>query len=383
MITCLIAIASIQSSLLPLPIPSGRCAVGTTVRHYVDKNRKDPVHPKMPREIMVQYWYPTSDKAGRKSRYIPDGRLAKAIVAEGYYGQGKDVLGQWESMMTVATSNGKAAPGKWPVLLLEPGQAVMRSNYTATCQEAASHGYLVAAIDPPYGGDTMLPDGRHLTTSDDPGNTDKFPDRLLDWAGDDSFVLDRAIAEFPVDASKLGVLGHSMGGTAAMICARADARIRACANMDGMIDHETMSQGARVALLLLRSNPNYSDADLAKLGRTREQWEKMTAGGAKELELTATSSAPIWLASIKDTGHLSFSDAPFVMPQTITRFSDHSLDPTTTYRIISDVLLAFFDRALGYRDSTPLEKLKESWPQLAVKRLEPKGDRLPRPRRRR
>lgn len=284
-----------------LPEPTGPYRVGTTVRHFVDSRRTDPVDPKHKREIMAQYWFPTEQSRGAMAAYLSDPRLLGALLAGPYYGQTPEVLNSWGGLRTHAFLDaGVSRRQKWPILLLEPGLGMPRANYTSYCEDLASHGYFVAAIDPPHGGLTVLPDGRVLDAGDDAANSDpsRQAAKTSEWAGDMSFVLNRLQAEsarLSLAGSKVGALGHSMGGSAAFQTALGDKRVLAALDLDGSGGVVGLESGARVPLLMVKSNPNYSDTDLAKLGRTRAQWEARGKMGPKMFPPLAVGahSAPV------------------------------------------------------------------------------------------
>jgi pimeloyl-ACP methyl ester carboxylesterase len=352
--------AAIQVIAVELPLPSGSSAVGTTVLHLTDHSRPDPVRPELKREVMVQCWYPIIPSGRPKAAYFPDGRLLSDLALDGYYGQSAEQLESWRSLSTHAELDASIKSGRpLPILLLLPGLGIARSNYTIFCEDLASHDYFVAAIDPPYGGETILPNGRRLSANDDAANGDpkQLAAKVREWALDARFVLDQ-LSELDRKDSKskfagklsvqrVGAFGHSMGGSAAFDATLLDSRFIAAADLDGAPTGESVTKGLTVTTLRMRSDPNYSDADLAKLGRTRQRWEEMGREGS---ELWATlarnAKASYYTVSIRDTGHLSYSDAPYVMPSTITRFSNHSLPADQTQTTTLRYLRAFFDMAL-------------------------------------
>src|SRR6185295_15599746 len=148
--------------------------------------------------------------------------------------------------------------------------------------------------------------------------------------------LDRAAPGLfdAVDESRIGALGHSSGGLVAVEASAFDPRVRVCANLDGGLATPTkeplaafVTTGVVKPTLFLRSHPLYSDADLAKRGLTREQWEARGAGGKAALDaFLAKAQAPLVVLQVAGTGHMTFSDAPFVMPETISRFGGTILD---------------------------------------------------------
>jgi pimeloyl-ACP methyl ester carboxylesterase len=186
--------------------------------------------------------------------------------------------------------------------------------------------------------------------------------KTVEWAKDDGFVLTEIFKharDYSVDINKVGALGHSMGGSAALQAAIDDRRVDAAVDMDGSGGVEGLESGAPAPMLFLKSNPNYSDEDLAKLHRTRAQWEAMGKSGPKMFPplVPGIESKPVYQFSIRDTGHLSYSDAPFLFPNTITRFSSHPLAADRTLKVTMEITRGFFDHYLkGVAWPVPYEK---------------------------
>src|SRR5436190_20600938 len=58
-----------------LPAPSGPYPVGTTIVHWIDPSRGEPMakDARARRELMVQIWYPARlDEKAELARYIPE-----------------------------------------------------------------------------------------------------------------------------------------------------------------------------------------------------------------------------------------------------------------------------------------------------------------------
>jgi dienelactone hydrolase len=275
----------------------------------------------------------------------------------------------WESLRTHSALNAAPLAGKarFPLLTFSPGLGISRINYTAIVEQLASYGYIVAAIDHPYEGLTVLPDGRVLTADDDPGNAEEsqMPSHLDQMVLDAKFVIAQLSVPATsslgfnrvIDFKAVGMLGHSLGGAAALQACLTDAQFKACADLDGAPFGKVLEQGAGKPTLLLLEDPDYSDADLAAKGRTRAQWEEVGKKGiAMWAAVGKNKSVPVYKVKIHGTGHLSFSDAPFVMPDTITRFGGHILPPQEAYQQVTEYLLAFFDRYLKGKPSALLAK---------------------------
>ena len=185
-----------------------------------------------------------------------------------------------------------------PVLLFSHGYTSLTSAYTALMEDLASHGYVALAVVHPYEvAVATLGDGRHVTMLDDSGSfrqgirdvfaewgpeeatmtkvtsasgakeqrsllrgyISKIPKTdlaLRRWVADTALVVNSMAqpaqpASQPsstgagllagrFDLTRLGALGHSMGGvTAAQFCSE-DRRCRAALNLDGIPQYGTL-----------------------------------------------------------------------------------------------------------------------------------------------
>lgn len=363
-----------------LPRPDGPHRVGTTLVHVVDSTRTDLVDGTRRREVVAQLWYPAARGGGARAPYL-DGELLDRLRREGYYEVDAATFDAWGRLRAHARTDAPPLAGRrLPVLLLSHGLGVSRSHNTVLAEELASHGYLVAAIDHPYGGLTRLPDGRVLGLAADTARDEgRFGRRAREWAADASRVLDRLAAmdgartgpfAGRLDLARVGMLGHSLGGAAAVEACRTDARIRACADLDGALYGPVGETGPARPTLVLRSAPVYTDAELAARGRTREAWEAMGRRIEGELRavLARRPDVPSYLLSVTGTGHMSFSDAPFTFPGAVTRFGGTALDPLRGRRIVSAYLRAFFGRHLDGTGGELLDGPSARYPEVVLAR---------------
>jgi dienelactone hydrolase len=130
-----------------------------------------------------------------------------------------------------------------PVLLLSPGYRGTRTYYKFIASAIASEGFTVITIDHP--GETNVityPDGHAVYSNlPNPVDIDELTPYAYIRAADASFIIDQlsnatAMAEllprqFPTD--RVVMVGHSIGGAAAVIAASHDSRICGVINWDG------------------------------------------------------------------------------------------------------------------------------------------------------
>ncbi len=287
----------------------------------------------------VILWYPAQQR-GNLAAYASKTLLA-SIAKSGYYDQSANTIQSWANVKTHAYENAKAIPDRAPLLIFLPGAGVYGFQYTAFAEEFASRGYVVALVD--------------YFSSQAPKRS--YGDE--DFAAMENDMAKAAVATLKalsassqwsdrVRLDRVGIVGHSIGGAAAIAAARLDRRFVASGDLDGAPFGESI-RGAVAPVQVLRSKPIYSDADLSKHGRSREQWDKMGQEARKTwTEFEAKSGATkveIW--SVQGTGHFSFSDAPFVMPDAITRFGGNTTTAERGHQVITTCLVEFFDGYVG------------------------------------
>jgi len=379
-----------------LPTPTGPFTVGTTAVFLVDSSRRDPIaHDRFGgRAVPVQLWYPASTGAnGARAPYLLEPGLRPAFLSQGYYGIDSALIASWNDVDTHAFLGVGVARGRHALVMLVGGLGVARAHYTAFAVELASHGYIVAVADLPYEGFAVLPGGVTATAGDDSANSldDAAVQRrqAAGWAADLSFVLNRlqhgsltgvsADVADAIDWSRVGAFGHSSGGLIAVEACNHDPRIRACVNLDGgpLDPHgQPIADFVRAGLarptLFLLEQPVYSDSDLARRHLTRAQFEARGRGFPEMLDsLARRGPGPLLVARITGTGHMSFSDAPFVMPATITRFGGRIIEARRGFEIIAVTVRTFFDGALANGDVRSVTALPTRYPELGF--TEPDG----------
>lgn len=223
-----------------LPTPTGSFAVGRNVLHLVDAARQDPWTPTRPRELMVSMYYPAQHGAGDRAPYATDEESRLLIEGAELAGVPVPALSK---AGTHAVMDAVPVDGSHPLVVLSPGFTAPRFTLTAVSEELASRGYVVAAVD--HAGEsfgTEFPGGRMSTCAacERIGADGAFTLMAETRARDTSFLLDRLTGPAPIwpharliDATRIGMAGHSIGGASTAAAMAIDARVRAGVNMDG------------------------------------------------------------------------------------------------------------------------------------------------------
>lgn len=233
---------------LKVPEPSGSYPVGRMAISWTDSSRSE-THTKDPsdrREVQATIWYPAEEGSGAKSGYL--GRMSKAVkglVSSGELSRSAVTALRFVRDPALTGSRISTTQRSYPVILLSPGNATNAGFYASITEELASRGYVVVGVDHPYqvaavelaGGDIAVYDAAY--GNDRSNSAAKIGERVADI----QVVLDRLAGMKEsgdsigtrLDLERVGIMGHSNGGIAAVEACRADLRLKACMNVDGQM----------------------------------------------------------------------------------------------------------------------------------------------------
>lgn len=351
-----LAAALLPPVLLPVPTfapPGGPHLVGTVTFQLEDPTREDSKAPGRPRRLMAQAWYPADPSAaqGPRAPYWPDvTRTGPALVHK------VGLPSFFLSHLAHAVSHSyESAPfaaslGRVPLVLFSHGLGGVRAQNTSTFEELASHGYIVVSLD--HTGDAaavVFPDGEVVLRSLEApgGETDEeAASRKASMVRSRAADVRRAVdlldgtvgARLPgpleghVDAARLGIFGHSLGGSTAVEACRTDARFIACASLDGYIYGEAEGTGIAQPFLLIRRELAPEEEDMRE-GQREAFLERLTG--------------PSCRLRVAGARHYDFTDVavfspvlPYLLPYQVGQVSEDALQGT------HQVLTAFFDGTL-------------------------------------
>ncbi|NYH55613.1 putative dienelactone hydrolase [Nocardiopsis arvandica] len=347
-----------------LPAPTGDHPVGTTDLHLVDEDRED-VWVGGSRELMVTLWYPARVDAGRTAPYMTEAESA-AMVAELGLDLPDDVL--HDGVRTNSRLNMPPArtSGGFPLVVLSPGAGLNRTELSSLAEELASHGFVVAGVDHAHeAAPVEFPDG--LVTGCAACENGDWALGAVNRAEDVSFLLDRLTGPDPawrwshvIDASRVGMAGHSWGGSATAETLRSVERVDAGINLDGPYYPPVLDEGLDKPLALIENDQGNAWNGVEEMWPRLEgwrQWIRLEGSGhsngidrgvlMEQLGLTGMLSPEQWRAQ--------FGDLPV----------EHGLDLVRTYSV------AFFDHHLRGGDQPLLEDPGSFHPELVV--VDPDG----------
>ncbi|MEV0386429.1 lipase [Nonomuraea sp. NPDC050643] len=361
-----------------LPPPAGKHPVGTVALHLVDRSRPDPwVEGRAYRELMVSVWYPARRRAGLPTApYMPPlaaadfGRTLAAFLGV----QPGDV--DWAGATTHSQEGAPMdrAGGRLPVVLYSSGFRAPRTIGTTVVEDLASRGYVVVSVDHTYEtAQVEFPGGRLERTVVTADWTEEDMAKAVDVRVDDmAFVLDQlarlnrghnpdadrralpAGLRGGLNLSRIGALGHSMGGSTALQLAHDDRRVDAGVNLDGGHRGPVARTGLAKPFLQMAAEPHTRASDPT----WQSLWDRST-GWKRELRFTGAE-------------HISFSDAQALLPQFADKLqldpSDliGTIDPGRSIAAQRTYAAAFFDLHLKTRGTPLFDRPSPRHPEVTL-----------------
>lgn len=280
------AFYAIMMPVMELPAPSGEYIIGSTNFTLTDESRGEiqTDDPKDKRELFVEVWYPANLEEVEK---IPD---VKPLWQELYTGEMDRVSFFMNYLKGIDTHSYPDIPpdsdnGPFPVILFNHGLQMFTSQSTLLMEHLASHGYIIVSIAHPYeslrvnltNAGTVLPEfimsmekfkeamawiektsSPILAAKDSMENIQNKEERakimlraiensemnivISEWGKDNHFILDQLLSsggdkftfQNIMDSSRIGIMGMSIGGATATEVSKADDRIKAGINVDGL-----------------------------------------------------------------------------------------------------------------------------------------------------
>lgn len=335
-----------SSRQVTLPAPTGPYRVGRTLAYWTDRTRLDPYAPRRAthRELPVLIWYPANPRSGSKpASYLPPG-WTPLMHPSGLVAILQTPPG---NIHPHAVEDAPLQPGRqrFPLLIFEPGLGLATTDYTTLVEDVASHGFVIAGIDPTYSTDVVLAGGRVVPSIPDARDNANYTQLTGVWAADMRFVaaqlarLDTASRSrfyHRLDVHDVGFFGHSAGGAAATLACRDVPVCGGAADIDGDLAGRVIDHGLGKPFLFLAVATAFSHEPYLK---------GMIRGVVRDVP-----SNHVFVFTLHDAGHFSFSDRKLyfsVVYSLLGRSS--SADPTRLLRVTARYIEAFFRTAWGAR----------------------------------
>ena len=333
--------AMVEHSAAAVPSSTGHSHIGTRIIDLVDSSRDNPfLTDRNKRELLVRFWYPASITQG----CVPAEYTSPAVWS--YFSQLTEFL-----LPEIKTNSCQDAPitdDAHPVVVFTHGYTGTFTDYTFLFEDLASRGYVVASVDHTYEATAVeFPDGRlvksvfgsHLAEStwrrDEQGLSFAVSVRSKDL----KFVVDE-LARLNIEAggpfagkldlTKVAVAGHSLGGLAALLGLKQDARFKAAVLLDASMSGGSASVTKKPVLVLAMG---------------REQWSD------EECQLWSDLRGPRFAVNLMGAEHLTPSDAVWLAKGAI---KTGSMGPEKSIAALRDYIGAFLDANLRGKPFDPL-----------------------------
>ena len=278
--------------------------------------------------------------------------------------------------------------GKYPLVVFSHGAfGVIDSNYS-TYTELASNGYVVASIGHPYhamfvedvNGKTTMVDMEFLQQvySDNGEYSEEAERRVYEFSqewmelrtADMNFVVDTILAEAEqaadrssekvfasIDTTKIGLMGHSMGGATAVQLGRERNDITAVIDLEGTMMGEYV--GFENGYELYNEEPYpipVLDVNSKAVSEYIDALEAEHSGWEYVNDYLGRNAADYREVIFNDAGHLNFTDLPLIAPPLAGLLGVGEVDAEECIKNVNEVVLTFFDYYLKGEGS--LETIK-------------------------
>jgi hypothetical protein len=263
----------------------------------------------------------------------------------------------------------------YPIILFSHGWNGFNAQNTSQALELASHGYVVAGVQHPYGAMiTVFSDGTvarnnpsALPNGAPDGEYEAAARKLVgQWAGDLAFALDflelqggDASSPFyqSLDLSRVGAYGHSTGGGAAIQFCGLDLRCKALLGMDPFmrpVSLQVLENGVTQLSLFMFSQRWADDVS----SRNNELFHKFMLNVPQSLGVI----------SIDGTTHYDFSDLPLLSPLASRLGLKGPIHGKRVTVILNDYLLSFFDATLRGKPVELFEEENQKYNEVEIRK---------------
>ena len=270
---------------------------------------------------------------------------------------------------------------RFPLVVFSHGAFGYYQSNTSTYMALASNGYVVAALDHPHhafftrdtDGKTVLADMDFISTA---MNLNSMDDREVQYAlyrewmalrtADMNFAVDeiKTAAQTGaadeswyisgkdggaiqtvlgmIDVSRIGLMGHSMGGATAVELGRERSDINAVIDLDGTMLGEYL--GVENGEMLVRDDPyTVPVLDLNNWESYNNNEEYIARGFPYPNVEVVGHAADGFSVGIRDSRHMDFTDLPLLSPFLGKMLGSGERSTEETMTIVNSLVLSFFN----------------------------------------
>jgi dienelactone hydrolase len=249
----------------------------------------------------------------------------------------------------------------FPVLFFSPGFLMAAQLYSSLIQEMASHGYVVVAINhtdacwpvmfPDGSSPIILPELANIFSNKERSCMQTFDMTQETWIKDVGFVLswlrNQPLTQ-SLDLSRMGIFGHSFGGSAAIEAARQHEAFRAVVNLDGFLFGSNWDKPFKTPSLFVAAEKQLTHEGALNAGLTIEQCDSLLARCSKKVFDNLHDNA--FYVMVKNADHATFVDSRLIKRP----LSKKEVDPLGGIKVTRALLVDFFDHYLKNKNLTLL-----------------------------
>ncbi|WP_337659142.1 hypothetical protein [Eisenbergiella tayi] len=316
----------------PVPV-SGSYACETTSYVWTDESRVESFRDDGAfRQVAVQFWYPATEKEER-----------------------------------------------FPLVVFSHGAFGYRMSNYSTYMELASNGYVVCSVEHPYHAIfSELEDGQIIMADKDfindvfRVNEEGMPEEEVfalnrPWINlrteDMNFVLDRIeeecgreTADLPfrlADTQRTGLMGHSLGGAAAVTVGRERPGVKAVVDLDGTMLGEELDYADGKYLMNTEPYP----VPLLCIDTTGHYEEGLMYGDQYVNHVILAEAEEAKGIHFDDAEHMNFTDLPLFSPPLAGLLGTGKRDARECIMTMNRVVLEYFDYYLKEKGELPLQEV--------------------------
>ena len=317
---------------------------------------------------MLQVWYPSVENDSEKLPFLDHLKTrAKTIAQAGKFPSFFAMHLERIKTNSVLNSPVLSEGAPFPIVIISHGITGMRQLHTSLAERLASEGYAVFAMDHTYDANiTVFSDG---SIADYRSNIIGHPDSVsirkkqIDTRVQDIQFVTRELERIQsgalrhplngyLDLNKIGIAGHSFGGSTATLTAFKDDRFKAVVALDSWINplpDEVLDMGI-IQPYLYMGRPSWVDSDYPSSISLSELLHRNNRGASYHI-------------TIKDTRHLNFIDAPLFSPIGKYLVEIGDINRKRSVALVNQLTFEFFNKYLEGQPSSILDRV-ETIPEL-------------------
>ncbi len=357
---------------IQLPRPTGSYNVGMSTHFLKDISRHH--NDEKSRPLLVHIYYPSVEIQKEYPPYLSDTmHLYKEKLAHTYKKEDLEYLdGIRDWAMPDAPIDAENCP--FPVLFFSPGFFMAAQLYSSLIEEMASHGYVVVAINhtdacwpvmfPDGSSPVILPELANIFSNKERSCMQTFDMTQETWIKDVEFVLswlrNQPLTK-SLDLSRMGIFGHSFGGSTAIEAARQYETFRAVVNLDGLLFGPNWDKPFETPSLFVVAEKLLTHEEALNAGLTIEQFDSLLARHSKKVFDQLKDNS--FYVTVKNADHATFVDSKLIKSPLLKNVHN----PLRGIEITRALLVDFFDHYLRNKKATVLKKQNPRFPDIHVK----------------